>query len=61
MPQIQLLLSPRLREDVQKNAKALIVLSYEDIYKALHDPANSYNDIESFKLQPPEQVKALLA
>ena len=61
MPQIQLLLSPRLREDVQKKAKHLVVLAYEDIYKALHDPVNSYDDIESFKLQPPEQVKALLA
>ena len=61
MPQIPLLLSPRLREDVQKKAKNLVVLSYEDIYKALHDPANSYDDIESFKLQPPQQVKALLA
>lgn len=61
MPHIQLLLSPRLREDVQKKAKGLVVLAYEDIYKALHDPANCYGDIESFKLQPPEQVKALLA
>lgn len=61
MPQIQLLLSPRLREDVQKKAKHLVVLAYEDIYKALHEPVNSYDDIESFKLQPPEQVKALLA
>lgn len=61
MSQIHLLLSPRLREDVQNKAKSLVALAYEDIHKALLDPANSYQDVDTFKLQPPEQVKALLA
>ncbi|XP_034826414.1 conserved oligomeric Golgi complex subunit 6 [Maniola hyperantus] len=61
LPQLNLLISHNHKSVVKKRAFAVIMAIYEQLYKAIQDPSNSYVEPQTIVKRTPEEVKKLLA
>ncbi|XP_013133497.1 PREDICTED: conserved oligomeric Golgi complex subunit 6 [Papilio polytes] len=60
LPQLNLLISHNHKSVIKKRAFEVIFAIYEQLYKAIHDPANSYVEPQGIVRRTPEEVKKLL-
>jgi hypothetical protein len=61
LPQIGLLISSVHRSTVQRRAFEMIVAIYRQLYGAVHDPENLYQNPGILMPRTPDQVLKLLA
>ncbi|XP_059482934.1 conserved oligomeric Golgi complex subunit 6 [Neocloeon triangulifer] len=61
LPQIRLLQSSTFRKVVQKRSCEVIAAIYKQLYQAVHDPANLYQNPSILMPRKPEQVLELLS
>lgn len=60
LPQLNLLLSHTHKSLVKKRAFEVILAIYAQLYNAVHDPANGYNDPQAIVRRTPDEVNKLL-
>ncbi|XP_014370018.2 conserved oligomeric Golgi complex subunit 6 [Papilio machaon] len=60
LPQLNLLISHNHKSVIKKRAFEVIFAIYEQLYKAIHDPVNSYVDPQGIVRRTPEEVKKFL-
>ena len=60
LAQIKLLTSSAHRKSISKRSLQLVSATYKQLYEAVVDPKNSYNNPESVVNKTPEQVDLLL-
>ena len=60
LPQIGLLLSSVHRSTVQRRAFEVIAAIYKQLYEAVHDPANLYQNPDALMSRTPDEVLKLL-
>jgi hypothetical protein len=60
LPQISLLLSSVHRSTVQQRAFEIIAAIYKQLYEAVHDPENLYQNPEMLMPRTPDQVLKLI-
>lgn len=61
LPQISLLMSSTNKSTVQRRAFEVILAIYKNLYSAVHDPANKYENPEAIVRRTPAEVAELLA
>lgn len=61
MPQLNLLLSATVKEQIIKQSTELVCRAYSEVYAAVMNPANGYKDPESILHRLPQQVQTLLS
>lgn len=59
--QWKLLISGSHRKTIQRRALDTVLSIYEQLYDAVHNPANNYENPSSIMPRKPQQVKDLLA
>ena len=60
LPQIRLLTSSSHKKSIAKRSLQLVTATYKQLYEAVHDPLNQYNNPEVLMNKTPEQVDLLL-
>uniref|UniRef100_A0A8C5LEC0 Conserved oligomeric Golgi complex subunit 6 n=1 Tax=Jaculus jaculus TaxID=51337 RepID=A0A8C5LEC0_JACJA len=61
MPQLNLLLSTTVKEQIVRQSTELVCRAYGEVHAAVMDPANGYRDPESILHRSPQQVQTLLS
>lgn len=60
LPQINLLLSSKHKKEVQKRSFSLLIVIYKQLYNAVHDPKNKYENPQLILNKPPEELEDCL-
>lgn len=60
LPQINLLLSSKHKKEVQKRSFSVLIVIYKQLYKAVHDPKNKYENPNLILDKLPEELEKLL-
>ncbi len=60
LPQIRLLVSSAHRKNVGKRSLEVVAASYSQLYTAVMEPSNQYENPSSLMPKKPEQVAVLL-
>ncbi|XP_023377571.1 conserved oligomeric Golgi complex subunit 6 [Pteropus vampyrus] len=61
MPQLDVLLSATVKEQIIRQSTELVCRAYSEVHAAVTNPANEYKDPESIVRRPPQQVRTLLS
>ncbi|XP_043927592.1 conserved oligomeric Golgi complex subunit 6 isoform X2 [Protopterus annectens] len=61
MPQLSLLLSATIKEQILKQSTELVCRAYSELYAAVMNPSNQYREPESILHRSPHQVQTLLS
>jgi len=61
LPQWRLLISGAQRKTIQRRALDAVLSIYSQLYQAVHNPTNCYENPSNLMPRSPDQVKALLA
>lgn len=61
LPQWRLLISGTQRKTIQRRALDAVLSIYSQLYEAVHNPINCYENPSSLMSRSPDQVRALLA
>ncbi|CAG9772275.1 unnamed protein product [Ceutorhynchus assimilis] len=59
LPQINLLLSSKHKKSVQKRSFALLLAIYKQLYEAVHNPANQYDNPSDILSKTPEELNSM--
>ena len=60
LPQIRLLTSSSHKKAIGKRSLQLVIATYKQLYEAVHDAQNQYNNPDVLMNKTPEQVDLLL-
>lgn len=59
LPQIGLLLSSKHKKAVQKRSFAVLLAIYRQLYDAVHNPVNQYENPEEILSKTPEELNTM--
>lgn len=59
LPQINLLLSSKHKKAVQKRSFAVLLAIYKQLYEAVHNPANLYDNPSEILSRTPEELNKM--
>lgn len=60
LPQINLLTSSKHKKEVQKRSFSVLIVIYTQLYKAVHDPKNNYENPHLILNKPSEELEKIL-